>query len=1041
MRNLCPFIKFLFCISIIFIFLPGSVGNSAPKEPGFQGFTSPRNEPTSLLPFLDYYIDESLTMDIEEIAAQARADSFQQLVLEDLPLTEGITWLRFTLSALSPEQRPETFLLDMGQSVPGTPMLYNQEVNELSGAPEWLGNTPAQKNIFLLPEAGNEPITCYIRMEGLPGPWFSPMIRTPLNAAGNWDSFFRTSGIVALAVVMILCVLRGISENGQWRIWTGLFVGVALLQAILGMPVIGEKISMTTLAAILTPGIALILLPHAGRHLMRAKKISRGIDIQLLLLSIPGAILAILPLIPGWNWLDRWLDLWPLGTALLIPTAIGAWIIGLCGSRRFLLAVCIPPFAAAFSYAGLEFGLKSYILAAFPLWGIALSALLLAATSAQWDNVASAEPEPDLPDTKNQIQINHDILPLDNPLDDPNLRLIAPKPISIEEAEKLIAPIKKITRDKKTQDQYDDCIEKFEKSLRKPVDELMRQGAALSHCSLPPAARDHAEQVIKLSRELASIISGKPMETDNAIEPPRLMTTFNLQHLIREVHDSLSMYAENSNTALSWHMPPHLNQLYKGDFEQIKSILQMLLESAIRASDHSAVHIAVRRVPDSPDPGYLLFTITDKGSGNVPESRSSMALVKAWEMAAENEGYLGMESGPDGTTISFSLHFIPAEEDEEESSPAHLIVASEDEKKRRVLVEMLKSLPCRINEAANAREVLVCQNINPASLLITGGTLSKPAAADTIKEFMRLARQAGFSKCHALAITEDDSQWSLLKPSGFTHAMNEPIEPESLRRTVSELISQSAVKKESSDDNNDNAELVNGPLVVNLSEELPDLFEKSMKNSQTESTTIIPDRNAVPTMIVEQDLNFSANFENPAWMNEDKNPRPKNIHEPDPAHMGNTLELQGEWVGEPVPIPAQDINMENDMQRGSSLDKEEEVSISNKNGSNAVSENPGNPDSHTMPALDPHISQLVDSLDAAIRDAKTGFENRNGKVVADATSRIAKNAENFGLRHISRMAMSVEQAARENDMEALGDLLPELVLAVERNRISMTLSK
>ena len=38
----------------------------------------------------------------------------------------------------------------------------------------------------------------------------------------------------------------------------------------------------------------------------------------------------------------------------------------------------------------------------------------------------------------------------------------------------------------------------------------------------------------------------------------------------------------------------------------------------------------------------------------------------------------------------------------------------------------------------------------------------------------------------------------------------------------------------------------------------------------------------------------------------------------------------------------------------------------------------------------------------------------------------------FGIRHIARLARNVERAGTAEDMEALGDILPELYNAMER---------
>lgn len=81
---------------------------------------------------------------------------------------------------------------------------------------------------------------------------------------------------------------------------------------------------------------------------------------------------------------------------------------------------------------------------------------------------------------------------------------------------------------------------------------------------------------------------------------------------------------------------------------------------------------------------------------------------------------------------------------------------------------------------------------------------------------------------------------------------------------------------------------------------------------------------------------------------------------------------------------------------------------------------------------------LVKRLDKAIEDAQSAFAQQRPPMVGNAARRIAADSDNYGLRVLARMARCVERAARANDMNALEDLLPELVAAVERNRIALT---
>lgn len=758
----------------------------------------------SLMPYLDYLLDESGSLDIEEAAAPDRADSYVQLVLEKLPRTEGVMWLRFTLAPLEGGERPATLLLDMGESIPGTPVLYEPERNDLSGALEWRESSPAQRNVLLLPEASAEPVTCYIRLDGLPGLWFSPMVRTPADAATNWGSLARTASILSLGVVMLLCLLRGISENGQWRIWTALYVAVALGQALLGMPGVGGHGAGPGQAAVtLMSGIALMLLPHVGRHLMRTSERARGLDIQLLLLSLPGAVLALLPLVPGWAWLDRWLDLWPVATLLFVPTALGAWLMGLGGARRFLLGCLLPPLFVAIGVLGLDFGIPPNLLASAPLWGTALSALLIAATGVPTDMASKmVASEPLSQDAGAHDPDEAGIITLEHPLDDPNLRLVSGMPAASSTASGVPAPdIATDAEDNRILNAVSverARTEARESALRAPLDDLLREGAALAQCALPPAVRQYAAGMLAAARRMADVLSradaGEALvtaEDEGNDTDADAATAFDLQRLLREVHGAVAPAAEYAGIGLAWYMPPHLGQLYRGDAQALGEVLSLLLESAVRATSQGAVHLSARRVPESSDAGNILFTVTDSGTGAPPRERSSLALARVWELAARYGGYVGMEYGPNGTTIAFSLHLEPLEDSVEEmpgDTLPHVIIVADDPRQRRDLARMVADLPCRCSEAASEHEALRRHEENPAVLLVAQGRYALPAAADMVTKFMERATGAGLSGCKVLAITMDNSQWNLLADSGFTHALLEPVDAEGLRQTVRDVI-------------------------------------------------------------------------------------------------------------------------------------------------------------------------------------------------------------------------------------------------------------
>lgn len=779
---------------LIFLFMPlkPAAAEGTPLLPA-----RPASGSAPLLPYLEYFLDESAAMDIEEIASRELASSFVPFSAERLPMATGVLWLRFAIAPAAADEKAEALALDMGSCVPGAPMLYTPVKNELAGSLEWREVRPGARNMLLLPQAGQVPITCYIRLEGLPGLWFSPVARSLLDVATTWESLASSAAILTLAVVLCLCVVRWMSELGQWRVWTMLFAALVLLQALAGLPPQVGNPGLWGLCAVLSPGIALMLMPHVGRHLLRAREYSRAIDIQLFFLALPGMACALLPLLPGWRWTGRWLELWPLGTLIFVPTALGAWLMGLAGSRRFLLACILPPFFIAAGVCGMYFGISPSLLASAPIWGVALATILLAATRAPVYALDEAARENSAdggmfqpgeiisldspinsenaglgsPDLSMSVK-NGDLAARLSNLNDPNLRLV-PMEDDANAAGRL------------NSQQAGGCADA---ALRNSLDDLMREGAALERCSLPPAARNCAEKMLLAARKLAGIVSGAPVS--NGERTPGERVFFNLQQILRTAHDGVAPAAGNAGIALGWYMPPHLPQLYHGVCGPLEEILGLLLESAVRATKSGAVQLSARRVPGSSDPGHILFTVSDSGNGYPPLERSAVALERAWELAGAHNGFISMEYGENGAVVAFSLHFTPVEEDTARTVRSAVAVLCENDGERQEILQKLASIDARILESASPGALLERQRKSPAAVLIVRGSMASGAAAGMLAEFKALAATAGYGICKIMAVHSDNSKDRELAASGYTHAIPEPLDAEELRATVIKLLAE-----------------------------------------------------------------------------------------------------------------------------------------------------------------------------------------------------------------------------------------------------------
>ena len=738
-----------------------------------------------ILPYLSAFLDTDGDMSVEEVATPGMMPSFQPLHPRTLPRSSGVTWLRLEIPAAGTE-RTESLMLDLGQGVPAGAVLYTPDIDPLSRQTTWQESQANWRNLLPLPLPAETPQVCFIRLDGQPPLWFAPTLRSLDNLAGAPESLLGPGVMLALAVVMLLALLRGITERGQWRFWTALYVGAALTHAVLGGPDLGAgNITPADAVSAMAPGLALMFLAHLARHLMQTASHSRLLDIQYLLLSLPGAVLALLPLWPDFSWLGRFLPLWPMLALIFVPTTLGAWLMGVPGARRFLLGCLVAALGAGLAVLDLGTLLPPFVQGTLPLWGTALSALIIAGMSAP-GREAGTSAEPADPLAPGRPARNQTIT-------DPNLRLLdtdgntlplmtglsqpAPAPATVE-AESASAT----------------AIRRLEQALAAPLREIVEQDHQLEQCALPHDVRSRVENMGRRARQALSLLHdpagdaaapAAPAPADTARAEKRV---FDLRKTLRQTHDTCRPLAEKSGIALGWHVPADLEQLYEGPAGELEDVLRLLLEDALRATKGGKIHFAVRRVPDSKHPGHLLFQVRDTGTGLPPEQRSASLLARIWELSSSHGGFLGVESGPRGTSVIFTLQLHLPEASDGEDLPTVLVCAP-DAATRRELGAMLRDLPCTCHETGTLAHGLAAgarKGRTPAAVLLVCGPEASVDAAPLLRRYHSLAERTG--PFGAVALTPDQSQWDALAHAGFSHALTLPVSEDALRETVLEIL-------------------------------------------------------------------------------------------------------------------------------------------------------------------------------------------------------------------------------------------------------------
>ncbi len=359
------------------------------------------HEAVPLAVYAAYLQDSGSALSIDEAAAPERQGLFQPLAGGLPEASSGALWLRFSLikaipsagpqDSVPPVQDADDLVLNLGPEAPSAD-LYVQKRGKSGEAPQWERLEPKGRGLFALPDPGATPLTVFLHLSSTPSLWFSPVLEPAAMRGPGQALPLDWAPPALLAVAFFACLLRFLREQKQWRLWATVFCGCALTQVIFGVPgAEPARIDYASLPGLLAPGLTAMFLPHVGRHILDAGRIGRGLFLRFML--IPGALLALLPLVPGLSWTVRYLPFAPLVFLPLLPLAFQGIARSLPGAFGFLAASLMPVLGVCASLLDLTrhtdaFGPYG------PLWGYGFGALALALARPLRDKEAEEEDFP-----------------------------------------------------------------------------------------------------------------------------------------------------------------------------------------------------------------------------------------------------------------------------------------------------------------------------------------------------------------------------------------------------------------------------------------------------------------------------------------------------------------------------------------------------------------------------------------------------------------------------------------------------------------------
>ncbi len=296
--------------------------------------------------------------------------------------------------------------------------------------------------------------------------------------------------------------------------------------------------------------------------------------------------------------------------------------------------------------------------------------------------------------------------------------------------------------------------------LRTPLNAILGFAQIISYTpQLPPETQDNLAIIQRSGTHLLTLIN--QVLDFSKIEAGHITVnekSFDLFHLLHEVHDMFSLRTRQKGLSLSVDVAPDVPRYVRTDDVKLRQILINVLNNAMNFTQEGGVTVRVKAQREEGNdegektniegqkelPIHLLFEIEDTGVGIAPEEMDTLfeafAQTESGRQAQEGTG-LGLPisrkfiqlMGGDitatsdighGTTFRFTIHITSIDNtDIEKTHPSRHAVALEpgqpcyrllivDDKpdNRALLVKLLNPFGFELREATNGQEAVVLWN-------------------------------------------------------------------------------------------------------------------------------------------------------------------------------------------------------------------------------------------------------------------------------------------------------------------------------------------
>ena len=650
-----------------------------------------------------YLPDASGAMTVKQAASPAAQGDYRAYVPSFMAFSSlpgefnGAVWLRMTFAPAF--QKPVGAVrIAFGRNLPGITKLSIPRLGE-DGKETFVTMNAQESDVFFdLPDSEAFPDTLYVRFDGVPGLWFRPLVTQAPAEAPPFSLDIVFPGILAAALLVML--LQYVRKAEEWRVWAAVAAGCGIASAFMPpTPAAGAAFTPLAACAMALPGIIVLLLTHTVRHMFATPSAMPGFDRFLALYYLAGICLALVPLVPGYLWVSRYVPLWAFLVIPLVPTATMASSRSLRGAFLFMLAALLVIFGGAFAAWELTQITLPKLGGSGSLWGFSTSMLLLAFIGPTASQEKDAQQD-DVFDSLDRSASERDAIPAEAVMpqqqEAPPLPEYAPADaggvLQLRPEDTVTPAPDPVAPAIPAEDElpYTPVLQEFasEQDAPAPILHIHDEEAATptETTSLKPLPQEATNAAMR--DPVATFIEDATQDGDSAEEQTETVlhghaAVFDLPLIVKEAHDIVAPVAEKKNIGLTWFIAPQTGRLFEGEADLLRSTLQRLLRDMVNNLTQGNVRLNVRRLPDSSDAGNLVFTLVEWNARHAYRARPLEGLAEAWALAEKTGGFFSVEHTPKGgSTVIFSALFSALDKPkapEEDALPASTDVAPKAE--------------------------------------------------------------------------------------------------------------------------------------------------------------------------------------------------------------------------------------------------------------------------------------------------------------------------------------------------------------------------